>query len=1134
MGYNPIEKFIFPKGNDETKGCTGLRKLKTLYLHGLNVINGSSLLQSLGSFPSLKTVDLRSSKFSDATTNRGRCEFVHLQELYLSRNNLMGTLPSCFANLTSLQVLDVSSNKLTGDISLSPVKSLISIQDLRLSNNHFQIPVSLAPFFNLSKLKRFYGENNEIYAETESHSLTPKFQLNTIMLSCCGDGGILPEFLHHQHDLREVDLSHNNLTGEFPNWLLENNTKLEYLVLANNSLAGLLQIPDSLSKAFNLAGLYLSDNKISGGIPSWLGDRPSLEDIIMPNNHLEGPIPLEFCRLNNLEVLNLAQNNISGSLPSCFSPPSITQVHLSKNRLDGQLKEAFYNSSSLVTLDLGYNRLDGSIPTWIGRLMDLTYLTLSNNNFEGELPTELCQLNQLRLVDLSQNNLFGCIPPCLDVTALHDSDHDIVSPSSISMPPVGYISMPPTYGSNSTSTAEAPNHGPPMRKEETVEFRTKNNSYFYQGKVLTGMSGIDLSCNKLTEAFELRKASITLAPPASFAVSKTWPVSMGVNWVIRLDLHFTRGWGLSEGYLNASLFSAFEQLQFLDLSSNSIAGFVDNGGLDKLSRLRNLEILDLAYNMFNNDIFSSINALPSLKSLYLFGNRLNETIDLQGLDKLSRLRNLEILDLGGNMFNNDILSSLNTLQSLKYLYLYGNRLNETVDLQGLDSLRNLEDLRMGFNPIEKFIFPKGNDETKGCTGLRKLKTLYLHGLNVINGSSLLQSLGSFPSLKTVDLRSSKFSDSTTNRGLCKFVHLQELYLSRNNLMGTLPSCFANLTSLRVLDVSSNKFTGDISLSPVKSLISIQDLRLSNNHFQIPLSLSPLFNLSKLKKLYGENNEIINAETESHSSAPKFQLNTIMLSCCRDGGILPEFIHHQHDLRKVDLSHNNLTGEFPNWLLENNTKLEYLVLANNSLAGLLQLPNHSLMGLTTLNISHNLFQGHIPKEIGEYLPSLKGLNLSRNAFDGSIPSSIGDMNSLQSLDLSFNQLSGKIPPQLVELDSLSFFSVAHNNLSGNIPKSPYFCTYGDNGFDGNPFLYGLPLSKSCYGTKSPSPMPRAATDNGEDNDLFETVSYIIVFLRIAAVLYINPYWWRSWFYFVETRMTSCYYFVVDNLPRRLRH
>ena len=48
--------------------------------------------------------------------------------------------------------------------------------------------------------------------------------------------------------------------------------------------------------------------------------------------------------------------------------------------------------------------------------------------------------------------------------------------------------------------------------------------------------------------------------------------------VISLNLQEARSWRLRGGYLNASLFSAFEQLEELDLSGNSIAGFVDNGG----------------------------------------------------------------------------------------------------------------------------------------------------------------------------------------------------------------------------------------------------------------------------------------------------------------------------------------------------------------------------------------------------------------------------------------------------------------------------------------------------------------------------------------------------------------------------
>ncbi|KAK0571150.1 hypothetical protein LWI29_011835 [Acer saccharum] len=51
--------------------------------------------------------------------------------------------------------------------------------------------------------------------------------------------------------------------------------------------------------------------------------------------------------------------------------------------------------------------------------------------------------------------------------------------------------------------------------------------------------------------------------------------------VILLDLYDTRGWNseMGEWYLNASLFSPFQQLQSLDLSFNGIAGCVENEGL---------------------------------------------------------------------------------------------------------------------------------------------------------------------------------------------------------------------------------------------------------------------------------------------------------------------------------------------------------------------------------------------------------------------------------------------------------------------------------------------------------------------------------------------------------------------------
>ncbi|TXG61929.1 hypothetical protein EZV62_013292 [Acer yangbiense] len=102
--------------------------------------------------------------------------------------------------------------------------------------------------------------------------------------------------------------------------------------------------------------------------------------------------------------------------------------------------------------------------------------------------------------------------------------------------------------------------------------------------------------------------------------------------VISLYLSGTRGLDseMGEWYLNASLFSPFQQLQTLYLIRNGIAGCVENEGFDKLSTLSNLEALYLSGNSFNSSILSSLNTLSSLKNLSLSYNKLNGIVDIQG------------------------------------------------------------------------------------------------------------------------------------------------------------------------------------------------------------------------------------------------------------------------------------------------------------------------------------------------------------------------------------------------------------------------------------------------------------------------------------------------------------------------
>ncbi|KAH7841934.1 hypothetical protein Vadar_021517 [Vaccinium darrowii] len=285
------------------------------------------------------------------------------------------------------------------------------------------------------------------------------------------------------------------------------------------------------------------------------------------------------------------------------------------------------------------------------------------------------------------------------------------------------------------------------------------------------------------------------------------------------------------------------------------------------------------------------------------------------------------------------------------------------------------------------------------------------------------------------------------QGLCELKNLQELDISGAKLIwdqkttsrfgGTLPWCLANLTSLRLLDITSSQFTGNIARSPLINLTSLEYLAISNNDFEIPISFKSFFNHSKLKFIESLNNTLLEEE-EFLATFPSFQLIGLRLSNSEHGGItrsFPHFLYHQHDLKMVELRQIGFSGKFPNWLFDNNSRMETLLLSGNSLGGPLLLPSHHMIKLLVLDISNNHLKGFIPYKIGSSFPSLEFLNMSTNNFEGDIPSSLGDMTALIVLDLSNNRLSGVLPVHLaMGCRLLKLLKLSNNNLKGPILPS----------------------------------------------------------------------------------------------------
>ncbi|KAM7265431.1 hypothetical protein ACFE04_003114 [Oxalis oulophora] len=507
--------------------------------------------------------------------------------------------------------------------------------------------------------------------------------------------------------------------------------------------------------------------------------------------------------------------------------------------------------------------------------------------------------------------------------------------------------------------------------------------------------------------------------------------------VIELDLANARYETSLDWYLNITLFVPFSKLQKLSLAYNGIAGFVEYEGFERLSHLENL---DLNYNKIKDSkILSYLSSLPSLKSLSYSDNALEGTLyleDHQGFNGASKLSNLEILDLSINKFNNSILPFLRTLPSLKVLRLAYNALQGTLHIQ--DTLLNLEELDISYNSINKFATPKGDKS------LSKLKVLSSQGIET-DALKLVQSMGSLPFLKTLTLGYNTFNETVTTTNLPNLKKLEVLDLTYSALNSNFLQTIGDMNALKRLMLGSSGLNGTLSAAQgLCGMRHLQVLDLSYNNLSIHLILvviigwlqsdiggGPFYNHSKLTIFRGANNEIY-ADDVTQSLVPKFQLNAIDLSRCGDVGMLPQFLHHQHDLEDVDLSDSNLIGKFPNWLLANNSRLSYLHLQKNSLSGLFNLLNHPHTHMFTLDISKNLLSGKIPTNLGELLPNIEYLSMSSNRFISNIPSSFGYMSSLNHLDLSNNKLSGKIPDHLGKgCVSLIGLILSNNSLHGQI-------------------------------------------------------------------------------------------------------
>ncbi|XP_073042592.1 uncharacterized protein [Primulina eburnea] len=543
------------------------------------------------------------------------------------------------------------------------------------------------------------------------------------------------------------------------------------------------------------------------------------------------------------------------------------------------------------------------------------------------------------------------------------------------------------------------------------------------------------------------------------------------------------------------------------LENYDLVGYIP----DSISKLQNLTLLNLAYNLLPGNFPTAVLNCSKLQHLDLSQNNLVGNIP----EDIDGLRFLEYLDLSSNNFTGDIPPEIGNLHELKVLNLHMNLFNGSFPKE-ISNLMNLEVLRWAYNDFLPAVIPPEFGK------LTKIEYIWMKETNIYG--QIPESFRNLSSLKHLDLSMNQLEGDIPG-GLFLLKNLTYLYLYNNIFSGSVPQVIESLSMVE-LDLSGNNLTGRIP-EDFGKLEKLEILNLFANKFygDVPSSIGILPSLRIFRVFKNTLSGILPPEMGMHSNLEAFEVSDNFFTgelpenLCAGGslfgvvvfhnnltGEIPKSLGNCHSLRTVQLYGNNFTGEIPlelytlqnmteimlsdnsfsggipTWVAGNLTRLEIsnnkfsggipakistwesLIVfdaGNNMFSGPIPVELTSLSQLTTLKFDGNLLSGELPREIISW-KSLTTLDLSRNQLSGPIPSSLGSLPDLLDLDLSGNEFSGEIPPQLGNL-KLTSLNVSSNQLTGVIPREFDNMAYG-NSFLNNPNLCASnPISNlpKCY-------------------------------------------------------------------------
>jgi len=378
-----LELVGFPKKPE--RSLSGTLSPSLAKLQHLSVISLGGHVNITGSFPKfllqlpkLRYVDIQNNRLSGPLpANIGVLSL--LEGIFLQENKFTGPIPNSISNLTRLSYLIFGGNLLTGTIPLG-IANLKLMQNLQLGDN--RLSGTIPDIFESMKLLKFLDlSRNEFSGKLPLSIATLAPTLLALQLSQNNLSGAIPDYISRFNRLEKLDLSKNQFSGVVPKGFV-NLTYINNLDLSHNLLTG--QFPDLTVNTIEYLDLSYNQFQLET-IPQWVTLLPSLFllklakcGIKMSLDDWKPAEPLYY------HYIDLSKNEISGSLERFLNETRyLLEFRAAENKLRFDMGNLTF-PRTLKTLDLSRNLVFGKVPVTVAGLQRLN---LSQNHLCGELPT---------------------------------------------------------------------------------------------------------------------------------------------------------------------------------------------------------------------------------------------------------------------------------------------------------------------------------------------------------------------------------------------------------------------------------------------------------------------------------------------------------------------------------------------------------------------------------------------------------------------------------------------------------------------------------------------------------------------------------------------------------------------------